>query len=70
VKWVSFDYLSSGRERWDRLATVTLWIGLLFVASTVYGAVDGDDVYGLANTLLPALLCLGMWRVAVWRRDR
>jgi hypothetical protein len=31
---------------------------------------EGDDLYGVINTLLPALLCLGLWRVAVWRRDR
>ena len=57
-------------KRWDELATGTLLIGILLIAITVYSAFNGEDVYGLINTLLPALLCLGMWRFAVWRRDR
>ena len=57
-------------ERWERLAQVTLWVGVLMVALTVYAVVDGDDVHGAINTLIPGLLCLGMWRLACWRRDR
>jgi hypothetical protein len=56
--------------RWNRVALGTLCAGLVLIAAAIYGVTDGDDVYGLANTLLPALACLGLWRLAVWRRDR
>jgi hypothetical protein len=67
---LALDLPASGRRRWAGLATGLLWTAIVLIASTVYGVYDGDDVYGVANTLLPALLCLGGWRFAVWRRDR
>ena len=67
---LALDMPASSRRRWARLATGLLWIAILLIASSDYGVFDGDDVYGVVNTLLPALLCLGGWRFAVWRRDR
>jgi hypothetical protein len=58
------------RRRWAGIATGLMWAAIVLIASTVYGVTEGDDLYGVINTLLPALLCLGLWRVAVWRRDR
>ena len=70
VLGLALDLPDSGRKRWGGLATGLLWTAIVLIASTVYGVYDGDDAYGVANTLLPALLCLAMWRFAVWRRDR
>lgn len=67
---LAVDMPAGSRRRWSRLASVLLWTAILMIASSAYGVFDGDDVYGVANTLLPALLCLGGWRFAVWRRDR
>ena len=60
----------SSHERWEQLAHVTLGIALLFAALTVYGVVNGENLQGLAMTIAPGLLSLGLWRLVVWRRDR
>ena len=61
--------MMSPQERWDRLATGMLWLGGFFLALTVYGVVQGEDVRGLIMTIVPGGLMLGLWRVACWRRD-
>lgn len=61
--------MMSPQERWERVAQVLLWTGVLFLALTVYGVVEGDDLRGLVMTALPGGLLLGLWRVACWRRD-
>jgi hypothetical protein len=61
--------MMSPQERWDRSAQVLLWGGVLFLALTVYGVVEGDDLRGLIMTIAPGLIMLGLWRVACWRRD-
>ena len=58
------------QDRWNRVALGTLCIGLVMVAAAVHGAVEGDDAGGVAMTLVPGLLSLGLWRLARWRRDR
>jgi hypothetical protein len=60
----------SAEERWERVATVTMWIAILFGVFTAYGIYDGDDRRGLAMTVLPGLACLGLSRLARWRVNR
>jgi len=67
---LGLDVSASGRRRWERLATGLLWIAIFLIACSAYGVFDGDDILGVTNTLLPALLCLAGWRFAAWRRDR
>ena len=57
-------------ERWDRLAWGLLVTAGLFGVFTIDGIRQGDNVSGLAATVLPMLLCLTGWRFAAWRRDR
>jgi hypothetical protein len=59
----------SPQERWNNIARVTLWIGLLLAAIAVYGIVQGDDLRSAVMTIIPGLLSLAMWRIACWRRD-
>jgi len=62
--------ISSAEERWERVASVTRWIAILFGVFTAYGIYDGDDRRGLTMTVLPGLACLGLWRLARWRVDQ
>ncbi len=55
--------------RWERLASVTFWLGWLFVAIAGYGIFEGDDLGGVVMTLAPGLLCFAMWGFAARRRD-
>lgn len=61
--------MMSPQERWDRIAQTLLWVGGFFLAFTVYGVVQGEDLRGLIMTIVPGVLLLGLWRVACWRRD-
>jgi len=61
---------SSPQERWHRIALVGMYCGFVFLAASVYGIVDGDDLAGVTMTLLPGVASLGLWRLACWRRDR
>jgi hypothetical protein len=57
-------------ERWNRIALTLLCVAVVMVAAAVYAVVDGDDAGAIAGSLVPAVVCLGLWRVALWRRDR
>lgn len=57
-------------ERWNRIALTLLCVAVVLVASAVYAVVDGDDTGAIAGSLVPAVLCAALWRVAIWRRDR
>jgi hypothetical protein len=61
--------MMSPQERWDRLARGLLWIGGFFVVLTGYDVVQGEEIRGLVMTAVAGLVCLGLWRVACWRRD-
>jgi hypothetical protein len=60
----------SPQERWNRVAFGTLCAGIALVVAAVHGLVEGDDARGVVMTLAPAVLALGLWRFACWRRDR
>jgi len=57
-------------ERWNRIAWVALGVAGLLVAFAVQGCREGEGVPVTAATLGIAAALVGVWRFAVWRRDR
>lgn len=61
---------SASYARWTHVVRATFCAAVVLIASTLYGVIDGDDARGIAASLVPGLACVGLWRLAVWRRDR
>lgn len=62
-------FFHSPEERWERIAQVLLWVAGLFGAFTIHGIYSGDDWRGLVMTVVPGVLCLGLWYTARVRLD-
>jgi len=53
--------MSDAVSRWERTASVLLWVGILFLIFTAYAIYDGEDLPGIVMTIAPGAFVFALW---------